>query len=86
MKVYLTGFDGWHMSGESYGSLNFSVGIFSSREKAKEAIKQVFAESPEVMDYVWIKEIELDKPYELDEEDNTMCSYETDLSFGGYIE
>lgn len=86
MKVYLTGFDGWHVSGGSYGSLNFSVGIFSSREKAEEAIKQVFTESPKVMDYVWIQEIELNKPYELDKDDDRMCAYETDLSFGGYIE
>jgi hypothetical protein len=44
--------------------VNETVELFSTREKAEDALRSVVAEAPEVADDVFIEEIEIEEPIE----------------------
>ena len=80
MKVYLTSYEAWS---RGYGSMIYSWGIFSTKEKAIEAYNKLFEEDGPKR--YWIEEIELDEPAVVNKE-SYMCDIETNMFLGGYAE
>lgn len=85
--LYLVRFDGY-LNG--YGSENYLLGVYSTREKAQEAVEKLNAEVKEARGenfwYIqsYIEEIELDFTYALRTDPDWEVA--TQVYLGGYIE
>ena len=84
-KVYLLAFDGC----KTYGAEIYCVGIFDDRDRAEEVKRECEQKDPRI--HIFIREITLNKTYELrdpnpDDCDYYDCHHTTRLYLGGYIE
>ena len=87
MTVYMVTFNGYH---EDYGSRIYLLGIYSSREKAEEAVKKAVDDMKAMSDEydssdneATINEIDLDESHRIFEAYSTFM---TDICLGGYVE
>lgn len=88
MKVYIVTFDGYHF--DSYGSEIYLLGVYSSREKAEEAVKKAVADMKAMGDEYDsdvnkpnIEEVELNESKRIFE---YSFEFKTDVCLGGYCE
>ncbi len=87
-KLFLVTFNGYHF--DEYGSEIYLLGIYSSREKAEEAVKKAVADMKAMGDEYDgdvnepnIEEIELDESKHIFKND---WAFKTDVCLGGYAE
>lgn len=84
-KVYLVIFDGYM---DDYGSYNYLLGAYDTKDKAEEAVKTLPVEVRDDDKYcdgrVAIYEIEVNKTHEIKKDE--WMGYSTEFPTGGYAE